>query len=234
MVIEDFQANLYMTTSIYMTKNKIIPVRHSDREQHQAGDYYDGKKRYYDNICEHTIVKLYTGDCYVTAESRELLVTILGSCVAVCARDPIAKVGGMNHILLPGTGSIKLNNTTGSTRYGAFAMEKLINGLIKLGGRKSRIETKIFGGSQVMRNDSMIGNRNIKFVEEYLHNESIPILAKDVGGDLPRRIHYFPDTGKVRLRRLRRKDDLRIAAKEREFVQTKVASDSSGEIEIFS
>lgn len=214
---------------------KQIPIRHTDKEQYQVGDYYDKLNRYYDNVSEHTVVKLFTGDCYVTGDPREMLVTILGSCVAVCARDPVAKVGGMNHILLPGTGKIDLHHTPETaTRYGAFAMEELINGILKKGGRKDRLEIKLFGGAQVMETATMIGERNVAFVEEYLHNENLKVISEDVGGNLPRRIHYFPDTGKVKMRRLQRKDDLVIAQEEKKYAtRTLPKASQSGDVELF-
>jgi chemotaxis protein CheD len=194
-----------------------VPIRSKDRSLPQVGDFYDKTKRYYDNVNEHTVVKIFTGDCYVTRDPREMLITILGSCIAVCMRDPLRQVGGMNHILLPGGADIH-DLPGASTRYGAFAMEELINGLLKLGAEKSRLECKVFGGAQVMRTSTMIGERNIAFVHDYLANEGIPVAAEDVGGDWPRRIHYFPQTGRVRLRRLHRKDDMRIADQEQQYV----------------
>ncbi len=215
---------------------KEIPIRHSDREPNQVGDYYDKKlKRYYDHVSERTVVKLYTGDCYATSDPQELLVTILGSCVAVCARDPIAMIGGMNHILLPGSGTQTVLNkmSTEATRYGAFAMEKLINSILKKGGDKSRLEVKMFGGAQVMASASMIGDRNIEFVTDYLRNEELKIAAKDVGGTLPRRIHYYVDTGKVQVRRLKRKDDLVIVEKENAFTSKETSSKKEANFELF-
>lgn len=198
--------------------SKSIPIRRPDRERHQVGAFESGPKRYYDNVSEHTVIKLFTGDCYVTAEKREMLITILGSCIAVCARDPVAAVGGMNHILLPGDGGVDVHSgAESSTRYGAFAMEELVNGILKLGGCKGRLEIKIFGGGRVMNSGSDIGGRNILFVREYLENEKLKILAEDVGGEWPRRVHYFPDTGKVRVRRLHRKSDLHIVEEEKAF-----------------
>ncbi len=197
-----------------MTK---VPTRRSDTEKVQAGDYYDGIKRYYDQNLERTVVKLMTGDCYVTADTREMLVTILGSCISVCMRDPVANVGGMNHILLPG-GEKKSRSDPGySTRFGAYAMEELINGMLKLGAQKSRLEAKMFGGGNVIKNSAMIGTKNIHFVKEFLQNEGIRIAAEDVGGGLPRRIHYFPDTGRTMMRILQRKDDLRVVEEEKKY-----------------
>jgi chemotaxis protein CheD len=200
-----------------------------------VGDVFDGVKRYYDHNMELTVVKLMTGDCYVTSEPREMLVTILGSCISVCVRDPVAKVGGMNHILLPGDKNKDLQKGDAgySTRFGAYAMEELINGLLKLGGKKERFEVKIFGGANVINNSSMIGDKNIKFVRDYLKSEHLKITSEDVGDTLARRIHYFPDTGKVMMRKLRRKEDMVIADKEKEYADKIVEKPVKVEVDLF-
>ncbi len=201
------------------SEKRKIPIRRTDTEKVQVGDIYDGIRRYYDQNMEITVVKLITGDCYYTSEPREMLVTILGSCMSVCLRDPITKIGGMNHILLPGSKTDKLSMTDPgySARFGVNAMEELINGMLKLGAVKSRFEAKIFGGGNVIKSSTLIGTKNIKFVKEFLADEHIPIKAEDVGGDTPRRLHFFPDTGKAMLRKLQRKEDMIILDKEREF-----------------
>lgn len=214
---------------------KKVHTRRTDTEPSQVGDFYDGIKRYYDQNMERTIVKLMTGDCYVTDDVNEMLVTILGSCVSVCVRDPIAMVGGMNHILLPGnkhTVSKKIDPGF-ATRFGAFAMEELINGVLKLGGKKERLEIKLFGGGNVINNSAMIGTKNVKFVHEYLKNEGLKIVSEDVGGDRPRRIHYFPDTGKVMMRVLKRKEDMRIVEEEKKVKQQEEKQGDSVKVELF-
>lgn len=212
--------------------NKKIPIRRTDTEKIQIGDVYDGIRRYYDQNLEMTVVKLMTGDCYYTAEGREMLVTILGSCISVCMRDPVAKVGGMNHILLPGDKNDKVSVTDPeySARFGVNAMEELINGMLKLGAKKERFEAKIFGGGNVIKTSNMIGNKNIKFVREFLAAEHIEVKSQDVGGDNPRRLHYFPDTGKAMIRKLQRKEDLIIVEKEAEY-QSKIIHKSEEKVE---
>lgn len=195
------------------------PIRRTDKEKVQVGGFDDGVRRYYDQNMEMTVVKLMTGDCYVTGDSGEMLVTILGSCISVCMRDPKVGVGGMNHILLPGNqnSGLKKGDEGYCTRFGAFAMEELINGILKLGGKKENLEVKIFGGGNVIKNSAMIGTKNVNFVKEFLRNEGIPIKAEHVGGTYPRRIHYYPDTGKVKMRQLHRKEDFEIVEKEKQY-----------------
>jgi chemotaxis protein CheD len=211
---------------------KKIPIRRTDSENNQVGGFDDGIRRYYDQNMELTVVKLMTGDCYYTSESREMLVTILGSCVSVCLTDPLLKYGGMNHILLPGEGSGA--DQQNSTRFGAFAMEELINGLLKLGAQKARMKAKIFGGGNVINNSTMIGERNIEFVKKFLQQEGIQVVSEDVGGDIARRLHYFPDTGKAMLRKLRRKEDYVIVEKEKEY-QSKIKKkeEQAVDVELF-
>ncbi len=211
-------------------------TRRSDIEAHVVGRFDDNIKRYYDENLERTVVKLMTGDCYVSSDPREMMVTILGSCISVCMRDPMAGVAGMNHILLPTGRVTQCQVDSGfANRFGAYAMEELVNGLIKLGAVRSRMETKIFGGGNVINNSAMIGTRNVAFVKEYLSNEKMAICGEHVGGDYPRRIHYFPDTGTVKMRLLKRKEDKQIVEEEKQFQNTLFthAPSSTTSVELF-
>lgn len=208
--------------------------RHKEREPIQAGDYYDGTRRYYDQNFEVTVVKLFSGDCYVTNAPDEMLVTILGSCVAACIRDPVVGVAGMNHFLLPGDPGATSNGASDAARYGAFAMEKLINSILALGGRKERLEIKLFGGGNVIDSSAMIGTKNIAFVKDFLKREGYGLAASDLGGDQPRRVHYFSADGRVKLRKLQRKEDLRIISEEREYEHVLSEKPVEGSIELFN
>jgi chemotaxis protein CheD len=155
--------------------------------------------QYYDSQFKAQAIKVLPGEYVVTAE-EVMLVTLLGSCVSACIRDPLARVGGMNHFMLPdsecGEGE--------SARYGAYAMEMLINDLLKRGAARSRLEAKVFGGGAVLASlsSSNVGERNAEFVLRYLDAEGVPVLAQDLGETCPRRVHYFPGSGRVMLRRL--------------------------------
>ncbi len=159
-------------------------------------------RRIFDSRLGCDVVKLLPNEYFVTGEDI-VLSTVLGSCVAACIRDPLAGVGGMNHFMLPGDDDTDRPAST-SMRYGAFAMEVLINELLKLGARRERLEAKVFGGGAVL--DQMrqlnIGERNATFALSYLRTEQIPVLAQDLRGDYPRRIHYYPFSGKVLMRRM--------------------------------
>ena len=111
-----------------------------------------------------------------------MLVTVLGSCVSACIRDPVAAVGGMNHFMLPESGGSDWGAASSGMRYGNVAMERLINDILVRGGLRQRLEIKVFGGGNVMKGTSDIGHRNASFVETYLAAESLPIAAADLRG----------------------------------------------------
>jgi chemotaxis protein CheD len=139
-------------------------------------------------------VQLTLGDTYVTSDPDEVLTTILGSCIAACIRDTSAKVGGMNHFLLPDG-----NSGDRSARcYGVNAMELLINDILKHGGDRRRLEAKLFGGANVVSALTDVGSRNIAFARQFLNDEGITIVGGDVGGDLARRIQFAPASGRAR------------------------------------
>ncbi|MEP1522957.1 chemotaxis protein CheD [Ascidiaceihabitans sp.] len=134
------------------------------------------------------------GECYVTNDRFVEYSTVLGSCVAVCLYEPDAMVGGMNHFLLPGS----LEDATGDMKYGAYSMELLINGLLKLGADRFKLEAKIFGGSHISASSHQIGLKNQIFTKEFLYREGIPCIAENLGGPYARKLQFVPTTGKVR------------------------------------
>jgi chemotaxis protein CheD len=192
-----------------------------------SGRQFDAREGLY-------VVKIFSGDCYVTPARDEMLVTILGSCVAACVRDPLAGVGGMNHFLLPGDDGGSLHLAAGdAARYGVHAMERLINGILARGGKRDRLEVKLFGGGNVIESSAMIGSRNAEFARGFLRNEGLAIAAEHLGGDLPRRIHYYPATGRVKMRLLRRKENLRVVTEERRYRESLRVAPVEGAIELF-
>ena len=137
------------------------------RKEPPISEYFHGSKRFYDAKENITVVKIFAGDWYVSRSYDEMIATILGSCVAACIRDPYIGVGGMNHFLLPSNDEMD-NTHSDAARYGLFAMESLINGILKAGGRKDRLEIKVFGGGNVTNNSAKIGSKNAKFIREFL------------------------------------------------------------------
>ena len=184
-------------------------------------------RRYRDARDGFSHVQLMQGDTYVTAEPEEVLVTILGSCVAACIRDPQLKLGGMNHFLLP-NGS----DTGRDPRcYGINAMELLINELLKQGARRERLEVKIFGGANVMAGLSDIGSRNAEFAEQFLRDEGITIVASCTGGNLARKIQFWPNTGRARQAFVR--DDVGTIAANELNSQRSISRSTAGDVELF-
>lgn len=140
---------------------------------------------------------IHSGDYHVTADKSVTISTVLGSCIAVCLRDSVKGIGGMNHFLLPEASDTQ---NGASARYGAYAMEVLINDILKQGGQRKNLECKVFGGSDIGEFSTKIGSKNAEFICAYLVNENLPILAQDIGGKLPRRVRYTPGSGKAMVR----------------------------------
>ncbi len=192
--------------------------------------------RYFDARVGMNVVMVLPGRHHVTSKSDEMIVTLLGSCIAACIRDPIASVGGLNHFLLPESDSGQWGKTVDAAmRYGNHAMETLINDIIKLGGVRSRLEIKVFGGARVIEGSSTlsVGQRNIEFVQDYLNNEGLEVAAAHLGGSLPRRIHFFPATGKVQMRQLKRATDKKLFKDEMTYRSQIKVDDQSDDAELF-
>lgn len=192
-------------------------------------------RRHFDSKMGCDAVKLLPNEYYVTSEDI-VLCTVLGSCVAACIRDAVVGVGGMNHFMLPGGEDVD-GATSAGMRYGAYAMEMLINELLKAGARRERLEAKVFGGGAVL--DQMrqmnIGERNAAFVLEYLQTEQIPVLAQDLCGEQARRVNYFPRTGKVLVRKMQshRNVESILARREHALEQTLQAEAPAPRFELF-
>ena len=179
---------------------------------------------YFDAHFKAEAVKILPGEYFVYHEDL-LIMTTLGSCIAVCLWDRQAKVGGMNHFMLPDSGG----NGQDSGRYGSYAMELLINELMKLGASRMTMEAKVFGGGAVISgmNTINVGERNTAFVMEYLKTERIPVVSKDVLDIYPRKVCFLPHSGKAMVKRLAPSNPEAILQQERLAAQ-KVAPVSSG------
>jgi chemotaxis protein CheD len=138
------------------------------------------------------------GESHVSSDPNVVMTTVLGSCIAACLRDPVSGIGGMNHFLLPDAGDGRKDSD--AVRYGAYAMELLINGLLKSGARRERLEAKIFGGGKLFDALSDVGASNAAFAERFLRDEGIPIVSSSVGGLSARRVEFWPASGRVRQR----------------------------------
>lgn len=141
-------------------------------------------------------VNIVQGEYFVTDDPNVFVTTLLGSCVAACIRDPVARVGGMNHFLLPGS-DVRARNFE-AERYGVHLMELLLNGLLQRGARRDRLEAKLFGGARTIEGLSDIGVRNATFAETFLHNEDIVIVGGSLRGESGRRLQFWPVSGRAR------------------------------------
>lgn len=191
--------------------------------------------RYWDKTHETYAAKLLPGEYYVTLHG-EMVVTVLGSCVSACIRDKVFGIGGMNHFMLPiGAEGGSSNNSWNSaaTRYGNFAMEALINEILKNGGRRENLEVKVFGGGMILENMTNIGKMNISFVRDFIKTESLNLLADDLGDIYPRKVHYFPQTGKVKMKKLRSMHNNTIIERETSYMDSLETQPIEGEIDLF-
>ena len=198
--------------------SKLAQLRAQSRKPGEASFFF------YDAYFKADAVKVLPGEYFVHDEDIPIMTT-LGSCIAVCLWDRQAKVGGMNHFMLPDSGG----NGQDSGRYGSYAMELLINELLKLGASRMTMEAKVFGGGAVISgmNTINVGERNTAFVMEYLKTERIPVVSKDVLDIYPRKVCFLPHSGKAMVKRLAPSNPEAILQQERLAAQ-KVAPVSSG------
>jgi chemotaxis protein CheD len=184
---------------------------------------------------ETVAARLLPGEYFVTLQN-EALYTTLGSCISACIRDRVSGIGGMNHFMLPATvntPSLKATDLSASARFGNVAMELLINNILKNGGKRQNLEAKIFGGGRIIANMTDVGQRNIAFARDYLETEGLKIVAEDVGDSYPRMVVYFPNSGVVRIKRLRSLHNNTIVEQETVYQKTIGAKPVSGDIELF-
>jgi len=179
---------------------------------------------YYDPHFQYNAVKVLPGEYYVSNENL-VIMTVLGSCISACLWDSRTRIGGMNHFMLPDGDSLDV-----SGRYGSYAMELLINEMLKLGARRETLQAKIFGGAQVMHSFTTmnVGERNTQFVVNYLHTERIPVVSEDVLDIYPRKVVFFPVTGKAMVKRLAHAHPEELVAQEKRGNAAVVAKTTAG------
>jgi chemotaxis protein CheD len=141
-------------------------------------------------------IPIVQGDYAVSDVEGTIMSTVLGSCVAACIYDPVAKVGGMNHFLLPGNPD--RDGSDQSRRYGVFLMEMLLNALFQKGAMRNRLQVKLFGGARVIEAKSDAGAKNSEFAENFIRNEGLTLVSTSLGGFQGRRVEFEPTTGKAR------------------------------------
>jgi len=179
-------------------------------------------------------LRILPGESYTTGDPNEAIITVLGSCVAACIRDPASGWGGMNHFMLPesetGTWGDMLS---AAMRYGNFAMEALINSVLKAGCARHALEIKLFGGANFTNGPSMIGKKNADFALRYLKNEGLRIVAADLGGIHGRRILYHPASGKVARLFLKGAREKSVVEEERCYGETLQTEPIEGGVQLF-
>lgn len=196
---------------------------------------FDSISRYWDPKGDVFSAKIQPGEYYVTG-SGEMITTVLGSCVAACIRDKTLGIGGMNHFMLPICNRLSTWESTyanSATRYGNYAMEHLINGIIKHGGKRNDLEVKLFGGGCVLNSMMDIGDRNIQFVKDYVLTEGLRVVGEDLAGPHPRKVIYFPATGRALVKRLRSLRNDTILRREQSYQKALNEQSIRGAIDLF-
>lgn len=173
-------------------------------------------RRMRDNRFPHEIASIFPGEFFVSREPM-VVYTVLGSCISACIRDPVVGVGGMNHFMLPEPKEAAHDSWGESTRYGSYAMESLINEIIKRGGLKSRLEIKLFGAGKIYEGNIDVGANNAKWVIGYLRSEGLATVKTDLGDVFPRKVYYFTDSGRVLMKKIERVKNQTIFERENEY-----------------
>lgn len=190
--------------------------------------------RYWDRQNGLYAAKILPGQYYVTRHN-EVVVTVLGSCIAACIRDPQTGLGGMNHFMLPMHSPLHGVDVdmSDAARYGNYAMELLINEILKHGGERRRLEVKLFGGGKIISQMTDVGLRNIEFANEYVQTEQLMLAASDLGDIHPRKVYYFPVTGRVRVKKLRSLHNDTIIRREKDYLKDLSGQPVSGDVDLF-
>jgi chemotaxis protein CheD len=190
---------------------------------------------YFDRTFNCDAAKISPGEYYYTDKDM-VIVTVLGSCVSACIRDNSSGIGGMNHFMLPDSASVDRDSpVSASMRYGTYAMEVLINQLLRNGARRENLEAKIFGGGNVLESFTTmnVGDRNAIFVRKFLKEENIRIMGEDLLDIYPRKVYYFPKTGRVLVKKLKQLHNDTLTRREEEYSRKLKASSVGGDVDLF-
>jgi chemotaxis protein CheD len=219
-----------------MSTLRPVAVRPAPADLPPALPQFGHIRRYWDPLHGSFAAKLLPGEYYVTLRA-EMICTVLGSCVSACVRDRSTGIGGMNHFMLPldrSRGeSAWTNASSAATRYGNVAMERLINDLLKAGAKRADLEFKLVGGGKVLAAMTDVGAGNIDFVRNYMRTEGFVVAGEDLGDVYPRKVHFYPATGRVRVKKLLATRNDTIFARERSYLQQVSATPQTGDIELF-
>ncbi len=200
---------------------------------------FESIKRYWDKTRNAMVAKILPGELYISNNKNEYITTVLGSCIAACIWDKDNQVGGMNHFMLPLKAGVSIyddaSNISGlATRYGNFAMEHLINELLKHGAIRRNLQIKVFGGGAIFGQKTDVGKKNIEFVEDYIYQENLKLVSKDLGLDNPRKVLFEPISGRVWVKRLQAiHNDTLLQREERYLTDISREEQTDGDVELF-
>lgn len=198
---------------------------------------FERVNRYWDRVQQVVVAKILPGEFYVSS-SDEVIATTLGSCVSACIWDDRSRIGGMNHFMLPETEQERHEVTWGNAlsdanRYGNYAMEHLINEILKFGGLRKNLRAKVFGGGKVLKQKNDVGAKNSAFVLEYLKNESIVIVSSDLRSDYARKVLFNPLTGQAFMKKIETFHNSTIEDREKSYLRQLEKLPVEGDIELF-
>lgn len=187
----------------------------------------------WDHNLERNVWTIHPGD-YCIINNNDVLCTVLGTCIAVTILDVKNHITGMNHFLLPDDNGKANSKDSYSARYGCWAMEHLINDMIKYGAERKHMEFKYFGASRLLKMKSVdVAGKNIAFIENFMKEEGIRVRSKDVGGSSPRKIFIFPDTGKVLVKKLSANKSKDLEKEEKTYFDSINENHEEGDVDIF-
>ena len=215
--------------------NNVTPIRQPELPDSLPG--FEHINRFWDKQHRCHVAKILPGEFYVS-KANEKIATTLGSCVSACIWDCQMGVGGMNHFMLPLTEKELHEVTWGNaksdaTRYGNYAMEHLVNEILKNGGLRKNLRAKVFGGGKVLKQENNIGQKNADFVLDYIDVENIRLLSQDLGSNYPRKVLFDPLTGKVLMKRLKAIHNDTIVVREKDYQKSIITKPIEGDIELF-
>ena len=174
-------------------------------------------RHFFDGRFPHEIAQILPGEFYVSKEPK-VVYTVLGSCISACIIDPVLGIGGMNHFMLPEPkGDAGYDSWGKSARYGSYAMELLINEIMKRGGSRSRLEVKLFGGAILKNAINRVGTKNADWAKSFLEIEGLKLLSCDVGDIYPRKVYYFTDSGRVLMKKIKKTINTTVTDRERAY-----------------
>ncbi|MDK1288984.1 chemoreceptor glutamine deamidase CheD [Pseudoalteromonas umbrosa] len=197
---------------------------------------FEHVKRFWDAGRNTVVAKVLPGEFYVS-KNDELISTVLGSCIAACVYDEKLGIGGMNHFMLPGAQKMKditnVHSDDFNCRYGNWAMEFLINEVLKNGASRTNLKVKLFGGGKIISAMTDIGVGNIRFAQAYVEEENLELVSHDVGGPWPRKVVFHPQSGTAKVKKLRQVHNDTIEKREVKYLHDIEAQDAKTDIELF-